>query len=124
MVSDCKGTVLDLYSESVLFSVAAYLGVIATDVTIIASGSSAASLVKFSTNWKKLKIGLLSQKGDLGRVNIFVPCCLLRARHYSQRSGWNLHLLVIISHNSTKALEMIPYQCLICSDNSLLPLQN
>ena len=37
---------------------------------------------------------------------------------------WNLYLLVILSHNHAKILEMIPYQCLICSATALLPLQS
>ena len=38
--------------------------------------------------------------------------------------AWNLYLLVILSHNPAKVLEMIPYQCLICSATTLLPLQS
>ena len=37
---------------------------------------------------------------------------------------WNLYLLVILSHNPAKVLEMISYQCLICSATALLPLQS
>ena len=37
---------------------------------------------------------------------------------------WNLYLSVMLSHNPTKVIEMIPYQCLICSATTLLPLQS
>ena len=38
--------------------------------------------------------------------------------------AWNLYLLVILSHNPAKVLEMIPYQRLICSATTLLPLKS
>ena len=38
--------------------------------------------------------------------------------------AWNLYLSVILSHNPAKFLEMIPYQRLICSATTLLPLQS
>ena len=56
MVSDRKEAGLGSHSRSVLLSMAGNPGVIAltgqADVTIIAGGSSAASLIELSTNWE------------------------------------------------------------------------
>ena len=38
--------------------------------------------------------------------------------------AWNLYLSVILSNNPAKVLEMIPYQRLICSATTLLPLKS
>ena len=38
--------------------------------------------------------------------------------------AWNLYLAVILAHNPSRALELFGYQRLICSANSLLPLES